>query len=288
MVMPLRASRPRSFGAHALQALLISAGALLPAVADADDTLDQFASTLEQQDDDSSVFFRSVFGARKTIAHGPVPEQTAAVPNPSVVFLAEVDPNFDRWQRDANEHLKQEHARNAPKLHPLAAAHPTKSVVVCEAGCGKSTADQIVYIAPVVPAVLMTASSDADGPPEPAAANLGDGELACVAGCYVRTSIETGRRQVGENHDGLGAHETSIVLTATSQRSQAGQNGGIVDVQRAPRKITEIPATEFYDGWRMKIVFPRAAHRDLIGRAWQRQGVRHDRIIVSENPDEVR
>lgn len=286
--MSLKLYRHLPSGIVVLQALALGIGvSLTPTGAQADDTLEQFMAALEPKSSEASEFFRHVFGDSKPIANEASPESNAPVSNPRTILLADVDPNFARWQRDANERLKHEQARSTPKQHPLAAAHPAKSVVVCEAGCGTTTADSIVYIEPVVPAVLPVVSSDVDGVSDPAAATLADGELPCIAGCYARTSVEvSGRRnEQSRANDSSSGGETSFVLTATSPRTQAGQNGGIVDAPRAPRRITAMSASDFYDGWRTKIVFPRSSRNELPGRAWQRQGVRHDRILISEYPD---
>lgn len=288
--MRLKTPLSMSLTVSALQMLLLAATAVsLPAAARADDALGQFIAALEPKHDDSSAFFLRAFGARKSVAHdAAMPEQTAPAVDPRVILLADADPNFERWQRDANERLKHEKARTTPKLHPLAAAHPAKSVVVCEAGCGLTTKDEIVYIAPVVPAVVQASPSDDDSI-DPAAANLADGELPCIAGCYAHTI--TGSREGRVEHSRLhddGASETSFVLTATSPRTQSGQNGGIVNVKRQLRTAKSTSAASFYDGWRTKIVFPRSARGDAPSRAWQQQVVRHDGLIVSEFPDEAR
>jgi hypothetical protein len=92
---------------------------------------------------------------------------------------AKSDPNFDRWQKDANDRLKEEDAVKESTPHPLAAANPGKSVVVCEAGC-RTSKDEIVYIAAVVQADVP------DKKFEPNAANPDEGSVPCIAGCYDR------------------------------------------------------------------------------------------------------
>lgn len=269
----------------------------MPAVAQAEDTLGQLIAALEPMNDADAASFRRAFGPRKPINRDTLTFESANVGNTRFILVADVDPNFERWQRGANERLKNEQAKNTPTLHPLAAAHPAKSVVVCEAGCGGSTTDEIVYLAPIVPAVLTASpASDADNKitpatADPAAAALADGELPCIAGCYARQANDAYHHpnqngRVGDSSTSRGASETAIVLTSAPSRTQAGHNGGIVERRSLARKTST--ASEFYDGWRTKIVFSRSERPVLPGRAWHRQGVRHDRIIISENPDEVR
>jgi hypothetical protein len=96
------------------------------------------------------------------------------------IVIAQVDPHFERWQKDANERLKEEKALRTVKPHPLAEAHPDKAVVVCEAGC-RTPKDEVVYIAAIVPAVEppRTYESTSSQP-----ATVDEGNLPCIAGCY--------------------------------------------------------------------------------------------------------
>jgi hypothetical protein len=97
------------------------------------------------------------------------------------IVVAEADPYFERWQKDANERLKGEHDFHDPNPHPLAAADPNNAVVVCVAGC-ETTKDVVVYSAPIVPGVLpagqFEASTSAGATPSD------EGSLPCIAGCY--------------------------------------------------------------------------------------------------------
>lgn len=67
--------------------------------------------------------------------------------------------------------------------HPLAASHPGKEIVVCEAGCEGRT-PQIVFVRPEISATvettesMMIPTSTSDGRAVPL------DEVACVAGCY--------------------------------------------------------------------------------------------------------
>lgn len=155
------------------------------------DTLAGFFAAIDASSGDSGSFFRSVFGGTQAIT---VPKKSVAGDQPEssvrIVMAGEVDPRFEQWQKHADERLKQEKANTVLKQHPLALANPDKSVVVCEAGC-RTTKDEIVYIAAVVPAVLPVASTggefepnSSNAAPDPAAAGLEEGELPCIAGCY--------------------------------------------------------------------------------------------------------
>ncbi len=120
---------------------------------------------------------------RSTVPDVPAAQQRQLTP-------ADGDPNFVRWQKDADERLKAEKSLAIAKPHPLMLAHPDKSVVVCEAGC-RTPKDEIVYIAAYVPAVAPArtfepASSGAVSAPAqaPATEPASDAELPCIAGCY--------------------------------------------------------------------------------------------------------
>jgi hypothetical protein len=148
--------------------------------------------------DEASSVLRRLFSTLKPIAKqaigkaAPSPIVTAALPERSIV-LAEVSPNFGRWQERANNRLKQENSLLTRTEHPQAVAHPDSYVTVCEAGC-RGTPDQIVYTvvkteaasagpAPYVP----TDSSSEDstkGAVVAAAPVTSDTDITCVAGCY--------------------------------------------------------------------------------------------------------
>jgi hypothetical protein len=168
--------------------------------------LDQFLLLLEspgQSGSEERLAFKQHFFAQKnadgSVPPPPRPPAAAAAPaneSPAVAApakddsatepsadtsnsAAKPDPNFDRWQKDANERLKEENAIKEPPPHPLATANPGKSVVVCEAGC-RTPKDEIVYIAEVVAAVVPEKKF------EPNSANPDDGSAPCIAGCYDR------------------------------------------------------------------------------------------------------
>lgn len=124
-----------------------------------------------------------------------------AEPGPRIIIIAAADPYYERWQRDANERLKAEGAAQTIKQHPLAAAHPDKSVIVCEAGCS-GRKDEVVYMAAYVPAVApprtFEPAASGNGSEGPAAQSEGDDDsLPCIAGCYERPepSYASRRRQ---------------------------------------------------------------------------------------------
>ena len=94
------------------------------------------------------------------------------------------DPNFKRWQVEADQRLKEENTIETGPQHPLAVAYPGKAVVVCEAGC-RTDKDEVVYVAAIVPAVLPEQKFD----PSSSAgtrAKLDEGAAPCIAGCYDR------------------------------------------------------------------------------------------------------
>lgn len=260
--MSLRAFDTFSIGGMALHALAIGACVVsMPVVAKADDTLGQFIEAIEKTKDDGA-FFKRVFGAKKSVRREVPTVNTANARDTYAVIVADADTDFAHRQRDADERLKEEQAKSTPTLHPLAAAHPTKSVVICEAGCGATTIDEIVYFEPAVAAALpVTPAGDADGRlssdiADPAAANLADGELPCIAGCYAHNAggeraAHADQVLIDEGRTSRGANETAIVLTATS-------------------------ASDFYKGWRTEIVRTRATRSELPRRVWQRQSFRYD------------
>lgn len=132
-------------------------------------------------------------GADNSVAGAPalMPEKSPA------------DPNFDKWQRDANEKLKHEVDLTKRRENPLALAHPDSFVVACEAGC-RDPKDHIIYM------VLKTAAStrrldvassevaQVSTPLQKAPAPVleDEGSLPCVAGCY--DSERPKKRQVAE------------------------------------------------------------------------------------------
>lgn len=107
----------------------------------------------------------------------------------------------DYYARRAAEILKRDQSLEAPALHPLAAAYPNHSVVVCEAGCGSERGAEVVFMerreasAPADQS-RKVASSDAGAAPKPPAT------IDCVGGCY-----DTPRRyQVAHPAGGASPH----------------------------------------------------------------------------------
>jgi hypothetical protein len=183
-----------------------------------------------------------------------------SAPDKRSILMVDADPNFERWQKDADERLKEENSAKTPPMHPLAAANPGKSVVVCEAGCA-TTKDEVVYIADVVPAVLP------EGKFEPSsstgAAPLDEGSVPCIAGCYERPEkSKTAPRRNAENRDTAPKVYVAAVTSAPatigvvitprrpvhikiqkpaaihSHRIQVGLNGAIIERRSAIRPKT--------------------------------------------------
>jgi hypothetical protein len=120
--------------------------------------------------------FKSDFGS---------PDASAKPAAQASIVVAEADPYFELWQKNATERVKEESKTVDTHANPLQIAHPDKAVVVCEAGC-LTTKDEIVYIAAIVPGVLPAGSlepTSSDGHP---AAAVDEGALPCIAGCYDR------------------------------------------------------------------------------------------------------
>ncbi len=128
------------------------------------------------------------------------------------IIVADADPYFSRWQKDATERLNQEKKFTTRGEHQVAKLHPDSFVVVCEAGCRSNVGD-VVYIVskaaagaakPPKPEVAILETTAASGsestanadtfskperPIEPAATDGstdGSKDLPCVAGCYDR------------------------------------------------------------------------------------------------------
>ena len=130
-------------------------------------------------------------GTGKSLAGAPTPETPAAETAPVMPEKSRADPNFQKWQSDADEKLKREVDVMKRKESPLALAHPDSFVVVCEAGC-REPKDHIIYMVLKTAAStrrLDVASSEAAEASIPSQASLAvedPGSLPCVAGCYDR------------------------------------------------------------------------------------------------------
>jgi hypothetical protein len=91
----------------------------------------------------------------------------------------------DYYTRRARETLQQDEKLNALAPHPLAAAYPRHSVVVCEAGCSRERGAEIVFMERIEQAAVQGAG----GKTVAAAAMAGaaakqTATIDCVGGCY--------------------------------------------------------------------------------------------------------
>jgi hypothetical protein len=93
----------------------------------------------------------------------------------------------DYYTRRAKAVLEAERAALV-RPHPLAASHPGKEIVVCEAGC-EGRAPQVVFLRPEIPETVETGesvmipTSTSDGRAVPL------DEVACIAGCYGASTV---------------------------------------------------------------------------------------------------
>lgn len=92
----------------------------------------------------------------------------------------------DYYAKRAKDMLKADEQAADMTPHPLAAAHPDKYVVVCEAGCGPDKGAKIVYMAPRPDTEVATISSmvPTSSSGEAGAAAEDDNTITCTAGCY--------------------------------------------------------------------------------------------------------
>ena len=164
--------------------------------------------------------------ARPNPAADTAPAAEAPAAGALMPEKSRADPNFDRWQRDADEKLKHEADLTKRRENPLALAHPDSFVVACEAGC-RDPKDHIIYM------VLKTAAStrrldvassldaQASTPLQnvPAPAVEDEGSVPCVAGCY--DGEQPKKRQLANNAEARdpvrpGAVMASLATTSTS------------------------------------------------------------------------
>ncbi|MEQ1653525.1 MAG: hypothetical protein ABL897_13630 [Hyphomicrobium sp.] len=166
-----------------------------------------------------------------------------AEPGPRIIIVAAADPYYERWQRDANERLKAEGVAQIVKQHPLAAAHPDKSVIVCEAGCS-SRKDEVVYMAAYVPAVApprtfepAASGNGSDG--SAAQSEADDDSLPCIAGCYDRPEPSyASRRRQAETQEQAPAAPIAPVKLADAQ-SNPVVTGAITPLREPPQVIAK-------------------------------------------------
>ena len=192
-----------------------------------------FLSAADARISEGRDYFQHAFTASAPPAAKPE-SGAAAKPVETSIIVADADPYFERWQKDADERLKEENSRNTPLQNPLQMANPDKAVVVCEAGC-RTTKDEIVYIAAVVPAVLPAGSLEPSSSAGATAAPLDEGSLPCIAGCYERSeprSHTTPRRTA----EATGRDASTIVT------------GGIGAVNAATANLPASPALPQIEG----------------------------------------
>ena len=169
------------------------------------------------------------------------------------IMVAEADPYFERWQKDADERLKQERTGPTIEPHPLASANPGKSVVVCEAGC-RTSKQEIVYIALAYPAeataakftpsssqVPLDAANGASSVSGTTVEPLEQGTVPCIAGCYGNavTSKVTAQKSASAVEGPPTLYVSQMIprrpRLQLKVRSQFSVNGAIVGPIRAPR-----------------------------------------------------
>jgi hypothetical protein len=233
----------------------------------------------------NQTYMRRALGVA-TAASEPLKEKPAAKPavEQRSIIVAEADPYFDRWQKDADERLKQEGAARKPKQHPFAAEHPDKSVIVCEAGCA-TTKDEIVYMAAYVQALpptrqLEPSSSDQGAvntsQSGDAQSGLDEGSLPCVAGCYDKSEPA---KPATRNHADIepatplavtlaAASPTTEVVAKTSavskllpvrKRLQLANNGAIVEGRTAHRVLRQAHSKKFANAVARAMAKPKAS-----------------------------
>ncbi len=162
---------------------------------------------VEAQSGSPSQFFKRLFSALRPFAKKAAgadlnPSQiiTAAIPERNIM-VADADPNFGKWQDQANDRLKQEKSVLTPHEHPLAAANPGSFVIVCEAGC-RGAPEQIVYqvvrseAATLAPRqyVPTDASQQGAATSEAAVATQDPNTIQCLAGCYDSPKVHRARQ----------------------------------------------------------------------------------------------
>lgn len=96
--------------------------------------------------------------------------------------LAAVAPQ-DYYTRRAAKILKRDANIDASAQHPLAAAYPSHSVVVCEAGCSEDAQAEVVFMeqrTDAEPNIPASGGTSAGKPP----ALKQTATIDCVGGCY--------------------------------------------------------------------------------------------------------
>lgn len=160
-------------------------------------------------------------------ADAPAAAAAADSPAPSPE-KGRADPNFDRWQRDADEKLKHEVDLTKRKENPLALAYPDSFVVACEAGC-RDPKDQIIYMVlktaastrrlDVASSEVAQISTPLQNAPAPAVED--DGSVPCVAGCYDREQPK--KRQVANKADARDPVRPGVVLASLAPASSTSE-----------------------------------------------------------------
>lgn len=181
----------------------------------------------------------------------PSTAEPAASPGDTTAIPSDQDPNFARWQAEANRRQQEEDAQTKPKESPLAAQHPESYITVCEAGCRGQT-NQIVYkiakadAANAQPRGYKPTSAGADTDDrnasvvaKPANTNSKQAEaldldtIDCVAGCYdgakkLRARSDTAAA-TPEKHVGF-AEATAVTSAAAAVVSAKVRSGQITRV----------------------------------------------------------
>jgi hypothetical protein len=274
--------------------------AAVVALADVASELDRFGqlfAVADAQADAHLTVFERAFGVPKKKVTAPV--TTSALPAPAVkqIMVADADPYFERWQKDANQRLQEENTVRTVKQHPLAAANPEKSVVVCEAGC-RSGVDEIVYINALVSARPETGQlqlSSSDTPAASAGFQPIDSHSApCIAGCYDAPELSPAapHRKAADIPAAAApvkmAAAAPIPAKTRQERSQRGFNGAIIETLHRTAKPVQHAAhrsiakakpirVAVARGWRTKVIsfVPPVQKRTGLVRA-----VRHAKSAV--------
>ena len=202
-----------------------------------------------------------------------------------VIRIADADPNFSMWQKNARERLKEESAPIAGPEHPLAMAHPDDFVIICEAGCrDKDSPDHIVYMVSKTAAATGLSStrkmeptagelpSNSDAKPKTGDIVGDQNVILCVAGCYESPK---------EYRSGLAVHANVKAATADlvkvaslDEKILPAAQPAYSPVKLRIQKIASLHAAvkrqrpakiALRKGWRVTVVKtePQATHHEL-------------------------
>ena len=202
-----------------------------------------------------------------------------------VIRIADADPNFSMWQKNAQDRLKEEMAPAAGPEHPLAMAHPDDFVIICEAGCrDKDSPDHIVYMVSKTAAATglsstrkmeptageLPASSDA----KPKTGDIvGDQNvIMCVAGCY--ESPKEYRSGPAVREHAKAAKADLVKVASLDEKVLPAARPALTPVKLRIQKIASLHAAlkrqrpakiTLRKGWRVTVVKtePQATHHEL-------------------------